>query len=139
MVREASPTPGPDLVAEAFVTEWRIETAGAWRTWLTSHGQSHEEAWLVSYRRDSVGQSVSEGAAADTAMCFGWARGASAFVDDNSYLTRWSRRPPKRPWTSSDLVRARRLLAAGLMMPPGLETLPRGLRDGAPSTRRQTG
>ena len=135
-MREATPTPGPVPAAEAFVNKWRIETPDAWRMWLARHAESREEAWLVSHRRESLRPCVSEGAATDTAMCFGWARGASACIDDDSFLTRWCPRAPKRPWTSSDLVRARRLLAAGVMMPPGLATLPRGLRDASHVSRR---
>jgi hypothetical protein len=116
---------------------WRIDTPDAWRNWLATHADSHEEAWLVSYRRDSARPFVSEGAAVDAAMCFGWARGASAYIDDNSFLTRWSRRAPKRPWTSGDLVRARRLLAAGLVARQGIESLPRSLRPLSAGTRRR--
>jgi uncharacterized protein YdeI (YjbR/CyaY-like superfamily) len=118
--------------AEEGLPVWlEVDTAEAWRAWLEAHAATQVEAWLVSYRRTVRRRCVSDSAATDIALCFGWVRAGSTNVDNDTFLTRWRPRPTTRVWSTSDIIRARRLIASGLMTEHGFEALPRGLRTEA--------
>jgi uncharacterized protein YdeI (YjbR/CyaY-like superfamily) len=56
----------------------------------------------------------------DEALCFGWIDGVRRSVDETSYSGRFSPRTARSIWSQVNLRRARELIAAGRMRPPGL-------------------
>ncbi|GAA3551836.1 YdeI/OmpD-associated family protein [Kribbella ginsengisoli] len=103
--------------AEAFAPA----TVAEWRDWLAEHGRTEKAVWLVVQRGSDAGIDLAE--AVEHALCFGWIDSKTLRRDATSTYQTFTRRNPRSTWSQVNRDRADRLLAAGLMAPPGQELI----------------
>lgn len=95
-----------------------------WRTWLARHHASRREIWLIYYKLGTGTPSVAYGEAVEEALCFGWIDTTVKAIDADRYAQRFTPRKPGSNWSAPNLIRAKRLVASGLMTPAGAAHLP---------------
>lgn len=96
-------------------------SASAFRRWLDAHHASSPELLVGFYKVTSGRASITYAEALDAALCFGWIDGVRTGRDAASYTIRFTPRRPGSIWSRVNLRHVRRLTAAGLMAPAGLE------------------
>jgi uncharacterized protein YdeI (YjbR/CyaY-like superfamily) len=95
----------------------------AWRAWLERHHKTGKEIWLVYYNKASGRSRIPYNDAVEEALCFGWIDSIIKKVDQDRAAQRFSPRRPKSKLSAMNEERIRRLTAAGLMTPAGLEAV----------------
>lgn len=103
----------------------------AWRGWLERNHERTAGIWLVSYKKASGKPGVSYPEAVEEALCFGWIDSRPNALDDERYMQYISPRKPKSPWSAVNKRRIERLIADGLMAPPGMAKIEAAKRDGS--------
>lgn len=111
---------------ETFQANSRAE----WRAWLERNHERPDGIWLVSFKKASREAGVSYPEAVEEALCFGWIDSRPNALDDERYMQYFSPRKPKSPWSAVNKRRIERLIADGLMAPPGLAKIEAAKRDG---------
>jgi len=101
-----------------------VRTRAAWRAWLAKHHAAKREIWLVYHKKNSGKPRVPYGEAVEEALCFGWIDSTVKTMDAGRYAQRFTPRKKGSNWSTPNLIRVRRLLAAGLMTPAGAVHLP---------------
>ncbi len=111
----------------------RLQPAGRaeWRAWLAANHDASDGIWLVLWRRGSGRTGLTYEEAVLEALCFGWIDGQAAGLDDRRTMLRFSPRKRGSGWARSNKLRVERLLAEGLMAPPGLAKIEEAKRDGS--------
>ena len=99
-------------------------TRAAWRAWLKKHHATKREIWLIYYKKDSGKPRVDYGDAVEEALCYGWIDSTVKTLDAERYAQRFTPRKKGSNWSTPNLIRVERLLAAGLMTPAGAVHLP---------------
>lgn len=99
-------------------------TREAWRAWLAKHHTTRREIWLIYYKKGSGRPRVAYGDAVEEALCFGWIDSTVKPLDAERYAQRFTPRKAGSNWSTPNLIRVRRLVAAGLMMPAGARHIP---------------
>src|ERR1700722_18583697 len=89
--------------------------------WLEEHRQTHDELWVVFYKRGSKKPSIAWPESVDGALCFGWIDGVRKSLDEVSYVIRFTSRRPRSVWSAINIRRVAELTSQGLMRPAGLE------------------
>ena len=100
-----------------------------WRRWLAKHHADTKEIWLVYYKKTSGKTGISYEESVLEGVAYGWIEGQIKSIDDESYAARFTPRRPKSNWSASNIARAKKMLAEGLMAEPGLATIPQELRS----------
>jgi uncharacterized protein YdeI (YjbR/CyaY-like superfamily) len=101
------------------------------RTWLAANHARTESVWLVTFRKHVDGKHVPWDHVVDEALCFGWIDSLPRKLDADRSMLLISPRRPGSPWSRLNKQRVERLLAAGLMMPPGLAAVQQAQQDGS--------
>jgi len=101
-----------------------VATRAAWRAWLATHHASKREVWLIYCKKGSGQPRVEYGDAVEEALCFGWIDSTTKTLDADRYAQRFSPRKAGSNWSTPNLIRIKRLVADGLMMPAGAVHLP---------------
>jgi len=104
-----------------------VTTRHQFRRWLQQHHATRTEIWLVRYKKASGKASLDYDEAVEEAICFGWIDNLEKSMDGERYALRFSPRRPSSNWTTGNLERARRMIAAGRMTPAGRKALPQNL------------
>ena len=94
-----------------------------WRSWLAKHHKTHDEIWLIYYKKESGKPRVPYSDAVEEALCFSWIDSIAKPLDRNRWAQRFSPRRPKSNLSPMNRERVRRLLKAGQMTRAGLEAL----------------
>lgn len=102
----------------------KVRNSLEWRRWLAKHHADTKEIWLVYYKKTSGKPGISYEESVLEGVAYGWIEGQIKSIDEQSYAARFTPRRPKSNWSASNIARARKLLAEGLMAEPGLATLP---------------
>ncbi|MEO1621685.1 MAG: YdeI/OmpD-associated family protein [Cyanobacteria bacterium J06632_3] len=102
-----------------------------WRAWLQENYQRDESIWLVRYKKQAGDRYLSYDAVVEEALCFGWIDSLPRSLDDERTMLLISPRKAKSVWSKLNKERVARLVADGLMMPPGLEKVDRAKVDGS--------
>jgi uncharacterized protein YdeI (YjbR/CyaY-like superfamily) len=105
-----------------------------WRAWLEQHHATAKGAWLVTWRARSGRQGLDYEAAIEEALCFGWVDSTGGRFDDDRGKLYFAPRKPRSVWAATNKARIERLIAAGLMRPPGLATIERAKANGSWTT-----
>ncbi len=92
----------------------------AWRSWLTKHGESETEVWLVYYKKTTGKDSVQYLESVEEAICFGWIDGIKRRIDDETYAHRFSPRRQRSKWSPLNIKVAQKMKKCGLMTETGL-------------------
>ena len=101
-----------------------LPTRAAWRAWLKKHHKSKREIWLVYYKRGSGKPRVEYADAVEEALCYGWIDSTLKPLDAHRYAQRFTPRKRGSNWSTPNLIRVKKLVAAGLMTPAGTVHLP---------------
>jgi len=105
-----------------------VTSRAAFRKWLAGNRRSHEEIWLVRYKKATGKPSIDYVEAVEEAICFGWIDSFEKGIDAERYATRFTPRRPRSNWTETNLLRARKMIAEGKMTEAGLRSLPTSFR-----------
>ena len=102
--------------------------ADEWDAWLTEHGASVTEAWLIVAKKGHPGLTAAQ--AGDVAICHGWIDSHRRALDGGSFLQRYSPRRSGSPWSRVNVDRANALTVAGRMRPAGQAQIAAARADG---------
>jgi uncharacterized protein YdeI (YjbR/CyaY-like superfamily) len=106
-----------------------VTDRAAWRAWLEGHHASEREVWLVYYKKHTDRPRIPYDDAVEEALCFGWIDSTVRRLDEDSYLQKFTPRKARSNWCESNVRRARRLIAEGLMTKAGLDAISEGALD----------
>ena len=96
-----------------------IESRNSLREWFArNHGQT-ESIWLVIWKKGDP-RYVAYNDIVEEALCFGWVDSLPRALDETRSMLLLSPRKPGSAWSKANKDRVERLIAYGLMMPPGL-------------------
>lgn len=91
------------------------------RKWLIKNYKKETELLVGFYKTSSGKPSMTWPESVDQALCFGWIDAVRRSRDEESYTIRFTRRKPDSIWSSVNIAKMEKLIAAGLVMPEGLE------------------
>ncbi len=115
---------GPSGPKTLYVTR-RAE----WRAWLEENHAREREVWLVYYKKHAGRARIPYDDAVEEALCFGWIDSTVRKLDEDRFLQRFTPRKARSNWCESNVRRARRLIAEGLMTKAGLDAIAEGALD----------
>ena len=98
-----------------------------WRDWLSQHGQSETEVWLIYYRKDSGRPRIPYDDAVEEALCFGWIDSIVKRMDDEKFAQKFTPRRYGSRWSELNVRRVRKLMKEGRMTEAGLANLTKKL------------
>ncbi|GHH45862.1 YdeI/OmpD-associated family protein [Lentzea cavernae] len=98
--------------------------------WLHENGATENELWLKYAKKGSGIKTITYGEALDVALCHGWIDGLTRSVDETYYSQRWTPRRPRSKWSKRNCGKVEELIAAGKMLPAGLEEIEKAKADG---------
>jgi uncharacterized protein YdeI (YjbR/CyaY-like superfamily) len=94
-------------------------SAAAFRKWLEAHHADTDELVLCLYKKHASERGLTYRDALDEALCFGWIDGITRRLDEDTYAVRFTPRRRGSRWSAVNVRRAKELIAAGRMQPPG--------------------
>jgi uncharacterized protein YdeI (YjbR/CyaY-like superfamily) len=106
-------------------------TRDEWREWLAQNHTRQEGIWLVSYKKSAGKPRLEYDEMVEEALCYGWIDSKSRTLDDERAMLWMAPRKPRTGWSRPNKERVERLIAAGLMAPPGLEKIAAARADGS--------
>ena len=106
-------------------------TRAEWRSWLEQNWSRTEGIWLVSYKKDTGKPRFEYDEAVEEALCFGWVDSKPSKLDDERSLLWFAPRKRGTGWSKPNKDRVERLIAQGLMAPPGLAKIEAAKQDGS--------
>ena len=102
-----------------------------WRAWLIANHPTSTGVHLISWRRGSGHTSVGYEEAVEEALCVGWIDSVAGRLDGRRSLQWFSPRRATSGWARTNKARVERLIAAGLMLPAGLDAIDEAKRNGS--------
>ena len=114
--------------AEPPLEEFR--TRAAWEKWLEQHHGDEAGVWLKFAKKGTGVTTVTYAEALEVALCYGWIDAQVKRLDETYYLQRFTPRRRRSKWSKINRESATRLIAAGMMRPPGLDEIERAKADG---------
>ena len=102
----------------------------SWQAWLHEHHASSAGVWLKIAKKGAPAETVSYAEAVEDALCYGWIDGQKGRLDDDYWLQRFTPRTTRSKWSKINREKAEQLIAAALMMPPGLREVEVARADG---------
>ena len=108
-----------------------FKTRSAWRAWLARNHDKEKGIWLAYYKKGSGKRSVTYEEALQEALCYGWIDSTVGRLDAERYKQRYTPRNLKSVWSPSNKARVEKLIADGLMAPPGLAKVEAAKRTGS--------
>jgi len=97
-----------------------VTSRDEWRDWLTKHGQSETEVWLIYYKKDSGRPRIPYDHAVEEALCFGWIDSIVKRMDDQKFAQKFTPRRDGSRWSALNTRRVRKLIQEGRMTEVGL-------------------
>lgn len=102
-----------------------------WRKWLEANHDTQPAVWVVFHKKQSGMPTISWSDAVDEALCFGWVDSKKLPVDDTTFKQFFSRRKKQSTWSKINKQKIQRLLAEGLIMKAGLESIETAKQNGS--------
>jgi uncharacterized protein YdeI (YjbR/CyaY-like superfamily) len=97
-----------------------VTSRDEWRDWLSKHGQSEAEVWLIYYKKDSGRPRIPYDHAVEEALCFGWIDSIVKRMDDEKFAQKFTPRRDGSRWSALNTRRVRKLIREGRMTETGL-------------------
>ena len=97
-----------------------VTSRDEWRDWLSKHGQSETEVWLIYYKKDSGQPRIPYDHAVEEALCFGWIDSIVKRMDDQKFAQKFTPRRDGSRWSALNTRRVRKLIQEGRMTEAGL-------------------
>ncbi len=107
-----------------------VRSRDALRQWLIANHARPDSIWLITWKKHTD-HHVSWDEVVEEALCFGWIDSQPRKLDQDRSMIRLSPRKPGSGWSGVNKARVEKLLAAGLMAPPGLARIESARRDGS--------
>jgi uncharacterized protein YdeI (YjbR/CyaY-like superfamily) len=98
-----------------------FDSPGQLRHWLEANHDGAPELWVGFHKKASGDGGISYQEALDEALCYGWIDAVRRRLDDRNWMIRFTPRTARSIWSAVNIKRARELVAAGRMRPPGLK------------------
>jgi uncharacterized protein YdeI (YjbR/CyaY-like superfamily) len=108
-----------------------FKTRQAWRAWLSRNHAKAKGIWLAYYKKASGKTSVTYEEALQEALCYGWIDSTVGRIDADRYKQKYTPRKDHSVWSSSNKARVAKLIAEGLMAPPGLAKVEAAKHNGS--------
>jgi uncharacterized protein YdeI (YjbR/CyaY-like superfamily) len=102
-----------------------------WEFWLKENHGSKQSVWLVYYKKKSNFATVTYNDAVDEALCFGWIDSKAKPLDEEKSMRFFCKRKPNSVWSKINKGKVRRLIAEGLMMQAGYESIETAKQNGS--------
>lgn len=102
----------------------------AWDAWLAKEHGTSPGVWLKIARKGSGIATVSQSAAVEVAICYGWIDGQRRRFDDDRWLQRFTPRARRSVWSKINRDKAIELIERDAMKPAGLAQVERAQADG---------
>ena len=103
----------------------------AWRAWLERNHDRRDGVWVLIRKKGSLKDGVAYEDAVEEALCFGWIDATGNRFDEDHYRQWMAPRKVRSVWAASNKARVERLIAQGLMAPPGLAKIEAAKADGS--------
>jgi uncharacterized protein YdeI (YjbR/CyaY-like superfamily) len=100
-----------------------LRTRREWRSWLQRHHDAESEIWLVFPKRHTGERGISDDAAVEEALCFGWIDSIVRTIDETKFAQRFSPRKPGSKYSPANKERLRSLLKKKKVIKEVRETL----------------
>lgn len=101
-----------------------------WENWLTQNGNTSSGIWLRLAKKGAGQPTLTYGQALESALCHGWIDGQKQAESEEYWLQRFTRRSAKSIWSKLNKDRAEALIAAGRMLPSGMQEIRKAKEDG---------
>lgn len=102
-----------------------------WRDWLIQNHEIKNDVWVVFYKKKTNKPTISWSESVDEALCFGWIDSVKKSRDDESSIQFFSKRKPNSTWSKVNKIKVESLIASGLMMKAGFESIERAKQNGS--------
>jgi uncharacterized protein YdeI (YjbR/CyaY-like superfamily) len=102
----------------------------AWEAWLAKEHETSPGVWMKIARKGSGIETVSQSAALEVALCYGWIDGQKRRFDDDRWLQRFTPRARRSAWSKINRDKVTELIERGAMKPAGLAQVERAQADG---------
>jgi uncharacterized protein YdeI (YjbR/CyaY-like superfamily) len=96
-----------------------VEDRSQWRSWLEANSQNVPEVWLLFYKKETGGPTITYEEAVEEAICFGWIDGKIKNLDPARFARLFTPRKPKSQWSRINIERARKMIKEGKMTAAG--------------------
>jgi uncharacterized protein YdeI (YjbR/CyaY-like superfamily) len=116
-----------------------VSTIEEWRAWLKENHEKENKVAVIRYKKHTGKPSPAYMDLMHEAICFGWIDTTIKRLDEERYLTRFSKRTAKSKWSNNTLRYAKELTKAGRMSEQGTKYYLEGLKkkphdDGIPES-----
>ncbi|WP_233839282.1 YdeI/OmpD-associated family protein [Paraburkholderia sp. ZP32-5] len=101
-----------------------------WENWLAQNGGASTGIWLRLAKKGAARRTLSYEQALESALCHGWIDGQKRTESETYWLQRFTRRSAKSIWSKLNKDRAEALIAAGRMLPAGMQEIEKAKQDG---------
>lgn len=118
------------MPAAADYPRVEVKSRAQWRRWLAANHAKSGPIWLVRWKKGK-GPHVPWSDVVDEALCFGWIDSLPRKLDDERSMLLLAPRKPKSAWSKINKDKAAKLIASGLMMPPGRAAIETAKRNGS--------
>ena len=115
----------------------RVETRDEWREWLSEHGKTETEVWLVFHKKHTGKINVPYGETVEEALCFGWIDSLVRRLDEDRYAQKYTPRRADSAWSESNKARVERMIAQGRMTESGLRLVKEAKASGEWARRHE--
>lgn len=102
-----------------------------WRQWLQKNHQQKQSIWLIYYKKQAGATTMSRSEGIDEALCFGWIDSTARPIDDEKFMQLFTRRKTNSVWSAINKEKVARLVAEGLMMPAGEQSIEIAKKNGS--------
>jgi len=97
-----------------------VKDRAEWRAWLEANHHRETEIWLVYNKKGTGKASIPYNDSVEEALCFGWIDSIIKKLDESQYVRKFTPRKADSQWSSLNIRRVEKMVAAGLMTPHGM-------------------
>lgn len=97
-----------------------VKSRAALRAWLAANHTQSESIWLVTYKKAVGDWYLDYDSIVEECLCFGWVDSLTRAKDERRTTLLLAPRKEKSAWSGTNKARVEKLLANGLMQPPGM-------------------
>jgi uncharacterized protein YdeI (YjbR/CyaY-like superfamily) len=102
-----------------------------WRQWLKKNHSLKQSIWLICYKKKSNVPTISWSEAVDEALCVGWVDSIRKPIDEEKFIQFFSKRKAKSTWSKINKAKIQQLIAKGLMLQAGHESVEAAKQNGS--------
>lgn len=102
----------------------------AWEQWLAKNAGKSAGVWLRLAKKGAKQPTLTYAQALESALCHGWIDGQKQAENEDYWLQRFTRRSAKSLWSKINKDKAEALIAAGRMLPAGMQEIEKAKGDG---------